>query len=48
MLLALAVALSFLILVAAAVRRRRARTTLARVGPGQMVVYTTIARSRRW
>jgi hypothetical protein len=48
MLIALALSLSTLTLAAAAYRRWRLRTTLARIGPGQMVVYNTIARSRRW
>ncbi len=48
MLLATSVAVLLLVILAVAFRRWRARTALARVGPGQMVVYSTIARSRRW
>ncbi len=47
MLIALALSSVTLVLAAAAVRRQRLRTALARIAPGQMVVYATIARSRR-
>lgn len=48
MLIALALSPLTLVLAAAAWRRWRMRAALARIGPGQMVVFSTIARSRRW
>jgi hypothetical protein len=48
MLLALSLAPIALLFAAAAYRRRRARVAVARLDPGRMVIYTTIARSRRW
>lgn len=48
MLVALSLAPVVLILVAAAYRRRRARVAIAHLDPGRMVIYTTIASSRRW
>jgi hypothetical protein len=48
MLLALSIAPLALIALAAAYRRRRSRVAVARLDPGRMVIYTTIARSRRW
>ncbi len=48
MLLALFLTPVALLLAAAAYRRRRARVAVARLDPGRMVIYTTIARTRRW
>jgi hypothetical protein len=48
MLIALPLFLLSLVVATTAVRRHRLRTALARIPPGQMVVFSTIARSRRW
>ncbi len=48
MLLSLVLAPLVLLPIAAVLRRRRVRALVARLEPGRMVIYTNLARSRRW